>query len=134
MMHKGDMMEKKLIETDKAPKAIGPYSQAVAAGDFIFLSAQIPINPGTGELVTGSIEEQAERVIRTLELVLEAAGSSLDMVVKTTVYLAAMSDFAAMNEIYESYFGGSKPARATVEVSRLPKDVKIEMDAIAIAP
>ena len=125
-------MEKELIETDKAPKAIGPYSQAVTAGDFIFLSGQIPINPDTGELVTGTIEEQTQMVIQNLELVLEAAGSSIEMVVKTTVYLKAMSDFAAMNGIYESHFGGSKPARATVEVSRLPKDVKIEMDAIAI--
>jgi len=125
-------MEKKLIETEKAPKAIGPYSQAVTAGDFIFLSGQIPINPDTGELVSGTIREQTQIAIQNLELVLSAAGSSLEMVVRTTVYLKAMSDFAAMNEIYESYFGGSKPARATVEVSRLPKDVKIEIDAIAI--
>jgi len=125
-------MEKEIIETEKAPSAIGPYSQAVAAGDFIFLSGQIPINPENGQLITAGIEEQTKRVIENLEAVLEAAGSSLENVVKTTIYLASMSDYSTVNEIYLRYFGSSRPARATVEVSRLPKDVKIEIEAIAI--
>jgi 2-iminobutanoate/2-iminopropanoate deaminase len=125
-------MEKKIIETKNAPKAIGPYSQAVAAGEFIFLSGQIAIDPEDGRLITGPIEQQTTRVIENLKAVLEAASSSLANVVKTTIYLASMSDYAAVNEVYARYFGDSRPARATVEVSRLPKDVKIEIEAVAV--
>ena len=126
-------MKKEIIETEKAPKAIGPYSQAVVAGEFIFLSGQIPVDPENGRLIKGSIEDQTKRVIENLRAVLDAAGSSLENVVKTTIYLASMSDYATVNEIYSSYFRGSRPARATVEVARLPRDVKIEIEAIAIA-
>jgi len=121
------------IQTDRAPQAIGPYSQAVKANGFIFASGQIPLDPGTMRIVEGGIEEQTGRVLDNLKAVLEAAGSSLDRVVKTTVYLADMGEFAAMNEIYARYFGATKPARATVEVARLPRDVKVEIDVVALA-
>lgn len=121
-----------IVSTDKAPGAIGPYSQAVKAGNMVFCSGQIPIDPSTGEFVPGGVVEQAEQVLKNLTAVLEAAGSGLDMVVKTTVFLADMGDFAAMNEVYARYFGESKPARATVQAARLPKDALVEIDCIAI--
>lgn len=121
------------IQTDRAPQAIGPYSQAIKANGFIFASGQIPLDPATMQIVEGGIGEQTERVLDNLKAVLEAAGSSLDRVVKTTVYLADMNEFAAMNEIYARYFGATKPARATVQVARLPRDVKVEIDVVALA-
>jgi 2-iminobutanoate/2-iminopropanoate deaminase len=121
------------IQTDRAPQAIGPYSQAIKANGFIFASGQIPLDPATMRIVEGGIEEQTGRVLENLKAVLEAAGSSLDRVVKTTVYLADMGEFAAMNEIYARYFGATKPARATVQVARLPRDVKVEIDVVALA-
>jgi 2-iminobutanoate/2-iminopropanoate deaminase len=121
------------IQTDRAPQAIGPYSQAIKANGFIFASGQIPLDPATMRVVEGGIEEQTGRVLDNLKAVLEAAGSSLDRVVKTTVYLADMGEFAAMNEIYAKYFGATKPARATVQVARLPRDVKVEIDVVALA-
>jgi 2-iminobutanoate/2-iminopropanoate deaminase len=124
------------IQTDRAPQAIGPYSQAIkvtGANGFIFASGQIPLNPETMQIVEGGIEEQTGRVLENLKAVLEAAGSSLDRVVKTTVYLADMNEFAAMNEIYSKYFGATRPARATVEVARLPRDARVEIDVVALA-
>ena len=126
-------MAKKTVHTDKAPAAIGPYSQAVMAGGFVFVSGQIPLDPATGELVTGDIREQARRVLTNLGEILAAAGSSLDDVVKATVYMADMNDYAAVNEVYAEFFGESKPARAAVEVARLPKDVGVEIEVIALA-
>lgn len=126
-------MIREIINTEKAPAAIGPYSQAVRCGDFVFTSGQIPINPETGELVAGGIREQAEQVIKNLEAVLEAAGSSLDKVIKTTVFIKDMNEFAALNEVYSGFFSSSLPARSTVEVARLPKDVQVEIEAIAMA-
>ena len=121
------------IQTDRAPQAIGPYSQAIKANGFIFASGQIPLDPATMRIVEGGIEEQTGRVLENLKSVLEAAGSSLDRVIKTTVYLADMGEFAAMNEIYARYFSATKPARATVQVARLPRDVKVEIDVVALA-
>lgn len=121
------------IQTDRAPQAIGPYSQAIKANGFIFASGQIPLDPATMRIVEGGIGEQTGRVLDNLKAVLEAAGSSLDRVVKTTVYLADMNEFAAMNEVYARYFGATKPARATVQVARLPRDVKVEVDVVALA-
>lgn len=121
------------IQTDRAPQAIGPYSQAIKANGFIFASGQIPLDPTTMQIVEGGIGEQTERVLNNLKAVLEAAGSSLDRVVKTTVYLADMNEFTAMNEIYARYFGATKPARATVQVARLPRDVRVEIDVVALA-
>ena len=124
---------KKIISTERAPKAQGPYSQAVLINGFAFLSGQIPLDPSSGQLVTGDIAPQAERVLENLKVVLEACGSSLAGVVKTTVYLKDMNDFARMNEVYLKYFPENPTARDTVEVARLPKDVKIEIDCIAAA-
>ncbi|HOM71664.1 MAG TPA: RidA family protein [Armatimonadota bacterium] len=126
-------MSKKIIETSTAPKAIGPYSQAVKAGGLIFVSGQIPINPNTNELVSGSIETETTQVMENLKAILSAAGATLADVVKTTIYLADMGDFAKVNEVYGSYFTGSYPARATVQVAGLPKGVRVEIDAVAIA-
>ncbi|MFW6201494.1 MAG: RidA family protein [Gemmatimonadota bacterium] len=120
------------IQTERAPAAIGPYSQAQVAGDLVFTAGQIPIDPETGELVDGDVAAQTRRVMRSLQAILEAAGASLDDVVKTTVYLADLDDFSAMNEVYGSYFGSHRPARSTVEVGRLPKSVRVEIDAIAV--
>lgn len=120
------------IKTDKAPKAIGPYSQAVVANGFVFASGQIPIVPATGELLTGSIEDQARQVLRNMSALLEAAGTSLAKVVKTTVFLKNMDDFARMNAVYGEFFKPPYPARAAVEVARLPKDVLIEIEAVAL--
>lgn len=123
---------KNIIATDRAPRAIGPYSQAVRAGNLVFASGQIPIDPATGEFVAGGIAEQTEQVLRNLTAVFEAAGTGLDQVVKTTVFLANMDDFAVMNEVYGRFFGGEPPARATVEAARLPRDARVEIEAIAV--
>ncbi|MCH8253907.1 MAG: RidA family protein [Gemmatimonadetes bacterium] len=122
----------KSVVTSNAPKAIGPYSQAVITGNLVFCSGQIPLDPETMEIVGDTITEQTNRVFVNLAGVLEAAGSGLQHVVKTTVYLKDMSEFAAMNEEYARHFGDHRPARAAVEVARLPKDVRIEIDAIAL--
>jgi 2-iminobutanoate/2-iminopropanoate deaminase len=124
-------MEKKIIKTDQAPQAIGPYSQAVKLGDLIFLSGQVPIDPATGQMIEGDIGAQTERVMKNLQGLLTAAGSSLERVVKTTIFLADMNDFARVNEIYGSYFSDAPPARSTVAVARLPRDARIEIDMIA---
>lgn len=123
---------KKEVKTEKAPKAIGPYSQAIEANGFIFASGQIAIDPSTGELNTGSIEEQTRLVLNNLKAVLEAAGSSCDKTVKCTVFLQDMNDFSRMNGVYAEFFKSPFPARAAVQVARLPKDVKVEIEAIAI--
>ena len=126
-------MNRTRISTTSGPGAIGPYSQAIAAGDMVFVSGQIPIDPATGEVIQGGIEEQTDRVMRNLAAIIEAAGSSLARVVKTTVYLADMNEFQAMNGVYGRYFSGDEPpARATVQVARLPKGVAVEIDAIAL--
>ena len=121
------------IQTDQAPQAIGPYSQAVKANGLVFVSGQIPIDPRTGQFVAGGIAEQTEQVLKNLAALLEASGSSLDQVLKTTVFLADMDEFAAMNEIYGRFFTEEPPARATVQASRLPRDARIEIEAIALA-
>lgn len=120
------------VQTPQAPAAIGPYSQAVVAGQMVFCSGQIAMDPATGEVVRGTVAEQTGLVLRNLKAVLEAAGASLDRVVKCTVFLASMDDFAEMNGVYAEVFGEVQPARAAVEVSRLPKDVRVEIDAIAV--
>ena len=125
-------MNKKVIKTDKAPSAIGPYSQGIVSGNLVFLSGQIPINPTTGSVVSGDIVAQTEQVLKNLQAVLSADGLSFDNVVKTTVYLSDMNEFTAMNEVYGKYFKINPPARATVQVARLPKDVKVEIDLIAV--
>jgi len=121
-----------VVSTDKAPGAIGPYSQAVKVNGMVFCSGQIPIDPKTGSFVSDDIAEQTEQVLRNLNAVLESAGSGLDRVVKTTVFLSDMEDFAAMNEIYSKYFDANKPARATVQAARLPRDAKVEIDCVAV--
>jgi 2-iminobutanoate/2-iminopropanoate deaminase len=123
---------KKEVKTDKAPKALGPYSQAIAANGFVFASGQIAVDPATGELNQGSLEDQARQVLKNLTAVLEAAGSSMDHVVKANVYLQDMNDFARMNAVYAEFFKAPYPARAAVQVARLPRDVKIEIEAVAI--
>lgn len=123
---------KETITTDKAPGAIGPYSQAIKAGNLVFCSGQIPIDPVTGEFVSQIVAEQTEQALKNLGEVLKAAGTSLDNVVKTTVFLADMGDFAEMNEVYGRYFNENKPARATVQAARLPRDAKVEIDCIAL--
>ena len=123
---------KEIISTENAPGAIGPYSQAVKTGGMVFCSGQIPIDVATGEFVSNDVAEQTEQVLKNLSAVLEAAGTSLNNVVKTTVFLADMNDFTAMNEIYAKYFSENKPARATVQAARLPRDARVEIDCIAI--
>jgi 2-iminobutanoate/2-iminopropanoate deaminase len=123
---------RKPITTDKAPQAIGPYSQAIAAGQLLFLSGQIPLDPATGKLVDGGIAEQTHRVMSNLRAVLTAAGASFDNVVRTTIFLADMNDFAAVNEVYGSYFENPAPARACVQVAELPMKARVEIDAIAL--
>jgi len=120
----------KKINTSEAPEPVGPYSQAIRAGDFLFISGQIPLNPQSRK-IEGNIKEQTERVIKNIEAILKAENSSLEDVVKVTVYLKDLKEFGEMNEIYERYFGNSKPARVTAEVSGLPRNARIEMDAIA---
>jgi 2-iminobutanoate/2-iminopropanoate deaminase len=121
----------KIISTPHAPAAIGPYSQAVVSNGFAFLSGQIPLDPATGKLIEGDVGAQTERVLENLKAVLESCGSSLNKVLKTTVYLKEMSEFARMNEVYARYFPANPPARATAEVARLPRDVRVEIDCIA---
>src|SRR5437764_10270025 len=123
---------KKIVATESAPKAIGPYSQAVIHNGVAYLSGQIPLDPATGQIVEGDVVVQAERVLENLKAVLEACGSSLQQVLKATVYVKDMGDFPKVNEVYARYFPANPPARATVEVARLPRDVKVEIDAIAI--
>ncbi len=122
------------VATDKAPKAIGPYSQAIVADDTIYTAGQVALDPRTGELVGTTVVEQTEQVLKNITAVLAASGSSLGQVVKTTVYLADMADFAAMNEVYARHFGGHRPARSTVQAAGLPKGARVEIDAIAIRP
>jgi 2-iminobutanoate/2-iminopropanoate deaminase len=126
-------MNKETITTNSAPGAIGPYSQAIVAGGMVYCSGQIPIDPATGNFVSDVVAEQTEQVLKNLGEVLAAAGSSLDQVVKTTVFLADMNDFAEMNEVYARFFSDNKPARATVQAARLPRDARVEIDCIAIA-
>ena len=127
------MTERRIVKTEGAPGAIGPYSQAVVAGGFVYASGQIPIDPATGQFVEGGVREQTEQVLRNLAAVLQAAGSSLARVVKTTVFLADMNDFAAMNETYASFFAEEPPARSTVQAARLPRDARVEIDVVALA-
>jgi len=124
---------KQIIATDRAPRAIGPYSQAVRAGNLVFASGQIPIDPATGEFVAGGVAEQTDQVLRNLTSVFAAAGVELNQIVKTTVFLADMEDFAAMNEVYGRFFGAQPPARATVQAARLPRDARVEIEAIAVS-
>ncbi len=124
---------REVISTDGAPKAIGPYSQAIRAGGFIFTSGQVAIDPATQQVIAGDVAAQTDRVLKNLAAILQTSGSSLEGVVRCTVFLKNMGDFAAMNEVYGQYFKQAPPARSTVEVARLPKDVLVEIDAIALA-
>lgn len=126
---------KKRVQTDAAPKALGPYSQAIVAGGMVYCAGQIPLDPRTGEVVAGGIAQQTAQVLANLQAVLKAAGSDLGKVVKTTVFLKDMNDFAAMNEVYgkPDYFGPNPPARSTIEVARLPRDVLVEIELVALA-
>ena len=124
---------KDVISTDKGPKAIGPYSQAIRANGFVFVSGQVAFDPATGQLVDGDASKQTARVLENLRAILESAGSSLEKAVKATVFLKDMHDFAAMNEVYSRYFPHHPPARSTVEAARLPRDVFVEIDLIALA-
>ena len=126
------MTDRTTVASEHAPAAIGPYTQAIAAGGFVFCSGQIPLDPATNQLVEGGIEIQTRRVLDNLAAVLQAGGSSLQQVVKTTIFLQDMDDFATVNTIYAEYFGSEPPARATVQVARLPRDVRIEIAAIAL--
>jgi 2-iminobutanoate/2-iminopropanoate deaminase len=125
-------MKKRAVETGEAPSPIGPYSQALIAGDYIFASGQTPLNPETGELIDGDIGEQTAQALRNLSMVLEAAGSNLNQVLKTTVYLADMNDFAAMNEAYGRFFTHEPPARTTIQAARLPRDARVEIELVAL--
>jgi 2-iminobutanoate/2-iminopropanoate deaminase len=129
----GEKMNKEIVATEKAPKAIGPYEQAIKVGEFVYTAGQIPIDPKTGNFVEGGIAAQTRQVLENLKAVLEAAGSSLDRVVKATVFLKNMGDFAAMNEVYAEYLGEAKPARSTVAVAELPRGALVEIDFVALA-
>ena len=120
------------IQTSNAPQAIGPYSQAIKASGLVFVSGQVPFDPETMQIVEGDIKTQTERVLANLRAILEAAGTSIDRVVKTTVFLADLNDFNAMNEVYGGFFGATRPARSTVQVARLPRDARVEIDLIAL--
>lgn len=122
----------KRVHTDAAPAAIGPYSQAIVAGNLVFTAGQIPLDPKSMEIVQGDVATQTARVMENIQAVLEAAGAGLDTVVKTTVFLADMADFAAMNEVYARYFGDHKPARSTVQAAGLPRNVRVEIDTVAL--
>lgn len=124
---------REVVATHNAPQAIGPYSQAIRANGFIFVSGQIALNPVTQKIVEGGVAQQTEQVIANLEAILKAAGSGLDKIVRTSVFLKDMNDFAAMNDVYERFFPQRAPARSTIEAARLPKDVRVEIDAIALA-
>jgi 2-iminobutanoate/2-iminopropanoate deaminase len=126
-----DAVMREAVSSPSAPKAIGPYSQAIRAGSLLFVSGQIPIDPATGDLVQGDIAQQTHRVFANLKAILDAAGATFDNVVRTTVYLADMNDFAKVNEIYATYFSSPAPARATVQAARLPRDSRVEIDLIA---
>ena len=126
------MTSKRVIRTDAAPATIGPYSQAIVAGDLVFVSGQIPLDPSTGEVVPGGVEDQVRRILDNLGAILKAAGSGMDRVVRTTVFMADLKEFPRMNEVYRGYFPSDPPARSTVEVSALPKGVRVEIDAIAM--
>jgi 2-iminobutanoate/2-iminopropanoate deaminase len=126
-----EAMPRQIVESKSAPAPIGPYSQAVRAGDFLFVSGQIPLDPATGQVVAGGIAAATERALLNLKAVFEAAGADLERTVKVTVYLKDLNDFAAVNEVYARFFGAAKPARACVECSRLPRDVSVEIDAVA---
>jgi 2-iminobutanoate/2-iminopropanoate deaminase len=121
----------KRVETANAPAAIGPYSQAIIHNGFVFTAGQIPLDPASGQLIEGDVAAQTRRVMQSLQAILEGAGASLQTVVKTTVFLADMNDFASMNTVYSEFFGEHKPARSTVQAARLPRDVKVEIEAIA---
>ncbi len=125
-------MEKEIIHTDKAPAAIGPYSQGIKAGNLLFVSGQTPINPATGKLVEGNIQLQTRQVLNNIKEIVTASGASMDNIVKATVYLADFNNFAKMNEVYAEFFKTDKPTRVCVEVSRLPLDAAVEIDAIAL--
>ena len=127
--------DKKPVQTNTAPKALGPYAQAIVAGGMVYCAGQIPLDPANGNIVSGGVAEQTERVLENLRAVLKAAGSDLDRAVKTTVFIKNMNDFAAMNEVYgrPEYFGPNPPARSTVEVARLPRDVLVEIEVVALA-
>jgi len=120
------------VQTESAPAAIGPYSQAICANGFVYVSGQIPIDPQTGEFVDGGVREQTEQVLKNLSAVLKAAGSGLEQVVKTTVFLADMNEFAAMNEVYSKFFASQPPARATVAAAGLPRGARVEIEAVAL--
>ena len=126
------MSQIKRVETPNAPAAIGPYSQGIIANGFVYTAGQIPLDPATGELVQGDIATQTKRVMESLKAILEQAGASLQTVVKTTVFLKSMDDFAAMNTVYAEYFGDHKPARSTVQAAKLPRDVNVEIEAVAL--
>jgi 2-iminobutanoate/2-iminopropanoate deaminase len=123
---------RQIVKTGLAPEAIGPYSQAIKAGGFVFASGQIPLDPETGKFVAGGIAEQTRQVMKNLAAVLNAAGSDLQLVVKTTVFLADMAEFAAMNEVYGTFFSDEPPARATVQAAALPRDARVEIEAVAL--
>ena len=125
-------MERRIVKTDQAPAAVGPYSQAVVCGEMVFTAGQIPMDPATGELISGDIQAAARRVLENLDAVLRAAGSSLQHAVKLTVFMTDLSQFSAMNEVYTEFFPGEPPARSAVEVARLPKDAIIEAEAVAV--
>jgi len=124
-------MRKKVVHTEKAPKAIGPYSQAIEAGPFLFVSGQVPIDPSTGELVAGDIRQQTRQVLENIKNILGSRGLSMEQVVKTTLFLKDMGNFSQVNEVYASYFQAEPPARSTVEVAKLPRNVDIEIEAVA---
>jgi len=127
-------MKKSVVETDKAPKAIGPYSQAIQAGNLLFLSGQIPLDPDKGELVKGDIDRQTKQVLENIKGVLESQKLGMEDVVKITIFLKDIENFGRVNEVYSTYFKSSPPARSTVEVAKLPRDVEIEVEAIAVIP
>ena len=126
-------MSKEIVSTDRAPAAVGPYSQAVRAGNLVYTAGQIPLDPATGKMVEGGIQTQVEQALDNLQAVLEAAGSSLEQVIKTTVFLQDMDNFAAMNEVYARFFSGDPPARSAVEVARLPLGALVEIEAVALS-
>jgi len=126
-------MAKRIVKTDQAPAAIGPYSQAVVANGFVYVAGQVALDPGTGQLVPGDVRIQTKRVLENLKAILEASGSSMDRVVKTTVFLRDLNDFGIMNEIYGAYFQENPPARSTVQVAKLPRDAAVEIEVIALA-